>query len=82
MFDFTSIINLPLLTDEKFIANSPFWWRLLYMIFSMHIARYKFYFAWKLGECSQILSGLGYDFDTHHWNAIDNMDIIRFEVFS
>ena len=52
------------------------------MIFSMHIARYKFYFAWKLGECSQILSGLGYDFDTHHWNAIDNMDIIRFEVFS
>jgi lysophospholipid acyltransferase 1/2 len=49
------------------------------MIFSMHIARYKFYFAWKLGECSQILSGLGYDFDTHQWNAIDNMDIVRFE---
>ena len=63
-----------------FILTAPFAYRVLFMFLSVHFARYKYYISWKIGECSQILAGLGYDYASGKWNAVDNMDILAAEV--
>ncbi|XP_074656765.1 membrane-bound glycerophospholipid O-acyltransferase 2-like [Tubulanus polymorphus] len=74
----------PSIMDPKFIAVSGFFYRVLYSILVVALARAKYYFAWKLSEAANNAAGLGFDgFDESgnaRWDLVNNVKIRNLEM--
>ncbi|GFT63927.1 membrane-bound O-acyltransferase domain-containing protein 2 [Trichonephila clavipes] len=72
------------LQDPKFLNNTPWYSKLMYLLVATSVVRSKYYHAWLLGEAVCNASGMGfngYNNDGHpKWDLMSNVDIIRFEL--
>lgn len=71
------------LTEKKFLNDTPWYSKMVYLLLATSVVRSKYYHAWLLGEAVCNASGMGfsgYTADgTPKWDLISNIDIIRFE---
>ncbi|XP_054158922.1 lysophospholipid acyltransferase 6-like [Oppia nitens] len=83
------------LADNKFLDETPFLTKLVYILCATCVARFKYYHAWILGEVICLASGLGFaGYDTTDttdnttdnsdgrrpdWELMSNIDIFGFE---
>lgn len=80
------LIPADLMVDDKFIANSSWFYLVLYMTIFTTVARFKYYFAWRLGETVCNASGLGFngldEGGSADWELVSNISIWRVEVLN
>jgi lysophospholipid acyltransferase 1/2 len=73
-----------LLADESFIAKHPFYLYVLYMIIATSAARFKYFFAWTLGETICNASGLGFSGylpdGSPEWELVSPVSIWKLET--
>jgi lysophospholipid acyltransferase 1/2 len=88
-FAISVVLVLPLvppekMVDDKFIATSSMLTLVLYMVLFTSVARFKYFFAWRLGETICNASGLGFNgFDKEgsaDWELVSNINIWRLET--
>ncbi|GAA5916433.1 hypothetical protein JCM6882_001561 [Rhodosporidiobolus microsporus] len=68
------------LIDEEWLKGKTFWEKLLQMNAGGFIARTKYYAVWCIAESAFILSGLGYNPQTKHYDASRNVRIRSIEL--
>jgi lysophospholipid acyltransferase len=71
------------LLDAEF-ASQPLWRRLLYMVISVELGSFKYFFTWWLGELACVLSGLAYNgrdkaTGADRWDACLQVDLLAFK---
>ncbi|XP_054707299.1 lysophospholipid acyltransferase 6-like [Uloborus diversus] len=72
------------LKDPKFLNNTPWYSKLIYLVLATSVVRSKYYHAWLLGEAVCNASGMGFNGCSgdgrSKWDLMSNVDIIRFEL--
>ncbi|XP_021379722.1 lysophospholipid acyltransferase 1-like isoform X2 [Mizuhopecten yessoensis] len=72
------------MADDTFLYKTNIIYRNLYMIIAVSLHRSKYYFAWKLGELSNLGAGLGfrgYDEEgKEKWDLLTNISIWKLET--
>ncbi|XP_069764066.1 lysophospholipid acyltransferase 1 isoform X2 [Narcine bancroftii] len=70
--------------DDKFISENSFFWRLCYLVISVHASRPKYYFAWTLADAVNNAGGFGFNgLDKNgnlRWDLISNLNIWNIET--
>ncbi|XP_060068549.1 lysophospholipid acyltransferase 6-like [Ylistrum balloti] len=85
-FTLISPIYYPIswMADDKFLYETNIFYRNFYMILVVSLQRSKYYFAWKLGEMSNLGAGLGfrgYDKEGNEkWDLLTNIKIWKLET--
>lgn len=73
-------------TEDGFIGNSSFPYKIWFMMMATTVVRFKYYHAWLLADAICNNSGLGfngYESDGNpKWDMISNINVISFEVSS
>lgn len=81
---FLDKISCDYLVDPDFLRNGNFFVYLLYMILATSGARFKYFFAWKLGETICNASGLGFQGwradGTADWDLVSVLNIWKLET--
>lgn len=71
------------LADEHFIRDTSFVYKLWYCYIATTIYRFRYYFAWKLGEAICIAAGFGFTEWTpegeEKWDLVKNCEIFNIE---
>lgn len=67
-------------SDEDFLQNTTFIYKLYYITCATTLERTKYYHAWILSDAVCNASGLGYNKKTKSWDLVTNVDAIRFEL--
>lgn len=74
------------ITEDDFLDNTTFLYKIWYLMMSTSIVRFKYYHAWLLADAICNNSGLGfngYENDGNpKWDLITNINVIGFEVGS
>lgn len=72
------------MAEDTFLYETNIFHRNIYMIIAVTLQRAKYYFAWKLGELSNLAAGLGfrgYDDDgKEKWDLLTNVKIWQLET--
>ncbi|GAA6000668.1 hypothetical protein JCM10207_004601 [Rhodosporidiobolus poonsookiae] len=68
------------LIDPDFLAKTTFWQRFFQMNLAGFLARTKYYAVWCIAESAYIISGLGYNPQTKHYDASRNVRIRSIEL--
>lgn len=73
------------MVDKEFLANTSWLPYVIFMVICTSAARFKYFFAWKLGETICNASGLGFggfkeDGKTPDWDLVSNLDIWKLET--
>ncbi|ESO06250.1 hypothetical protein HELRODRAFT_120427, partial [Helobdella robusta] len=87
LFGASTIILLPLvpisLVTSPEYATYNFFYKVFLIVLFTALQRQKYYFAWKLGEASNLNAGLGYNGVDEHgnsrWDLIANVDVLKVE---
>jgi lysophospholipid acyltransferase 1/2 len=81
---FLDKINCEYLVDPVFLRDSSFFVYIFYMIVSTSGARFKYFFAWKLGETICNASGLGFqgwkEDGSADWDLVSVLNIWKLET--
>lgn len=72
--------NMARLLDSSFVKGKSFWAKFIFMNIAGAFARFKYYAVWCIAESSCILSGLGYNPRTGHYDASRNLRIRNIEL--
>lgn len=71
-------------SDDDFLENTTFVYRIWYIMMATTTIRFKYYHAWLLADAICNNSGLGfngYEKDGNpKWDLISNINVISFEV--
>lgn len=74
---------IPRNADPKFIASEPFYWRVIFGWISATVAKLRYFFAFKVAEAVNNMSGLGFNgYDENgkaKWNRVTNINILKVE---
>ncbi|GAA6004044.1 lysophospholipid acyltransferase [Rhodotorula paludigena] len=73
-------LGMDRLLDPKFVAGKTFWQKFRFMNVAGFIARTKYYAVWCIAESAFIVSGLGYNPRTGHYDASRNVRIRSIEL--
>ncbi|GAA5862519.1 hypothetical protein JCM8547_002091 [Rhodosporidiobolus lusitaniae] len=73
-------LGMAKLLDKQWLAEHGFWARLAHMNVAGFVARTKYYAVWCLAESAFIISGLGYNPLTRHYDASRNVRIRSIEL--
>ncbi|XP_055320528.1 lysophospholipid acyltransferase 6 isoform X2 [Sitodiplosis mosellana] len=72
------------LSEDDFIENTPFFYKMWYIMMATTTIRFKYYHAWLLADAICNNSGLGfngYEKDGNpKWDLISNINVISFEL--
>jgi len=76
------------MADREFLSNTSWLYYVVYMVICTSAARFKYFFAWKLGETICNASGLGFGGFTKtkdgqekaDWDLVSNLDIWKLET--
>ncbi|XP_033763817.1 membrane-bound O-acyltransferase domain-containing protein 2-like [Pecten maximus] len=72
------------MADDSFLYETNILYRNIYMILAITLHRSKYYFAWKLGELSNLGAGLGFrgydDEGKEKWDLLTNIKIWQLET--
>lgn len=72
--------------DEKFLLDTPMFSKIWFIIVITSLTRFKYYFAWTLADAVCNASGFGFsgynEKGDQEWNLLDNIDILRVEVYN
>uniref|UniRef100_A0A6B2L3V2 Uncharacterized protein n=1 Tax=Arcella intermedia TaxID=1963864 RepID=A0A6B2L3V2_9EUKA len=75
---------ISLMKDEEFLKNNSALAIHFTALIVAFIARFKYYFGFKVSEGAAVMAGLGYRKDEktmkEDWEGMSNMDILRFET--
>jgi len=66
------------LREDEFYSNHGFWYVLFYIFFSVSLARFKYYFGWKMSMCAMHSSGVS--FNGTDFSRINSVNIIVVET--
>ncbi|KAM3928473.1 lysophospholipid acyltransferase 1 [Leptodactylus fuscus] len=81
---FSKAFPLTYMLDEKFIDDSSFLWKLVYLYISTMASKPKYYFAWTLADAVNNAAGYGFngiDEDGNsRWDLISNLNIWNIEM--
>ncbi|CAJ0930392.1 unnamed protein product [Ranitomeya imitator] len=81
-------VPLMYMLDDKFIEESSFLWKLVYLYISTMACKPKYYFAWTLGPTDAVNNAAGYGFNgidengQFRWDLISNLNIWNIEYGS
>ncbi|KAK2184634.1 hypothetical protein NP493_259g00013 [Ridgeia piscesae] len=70
--------------DQAHLKNSTFLYRVLFVVLSVALSKWRYYFGWKLGEAVNNASGFGFNGYNENgvakWDLITNVNIYEIET--
>ena len=75
-----NFFNVSYVQSDLWLEETTFLFRCFYVFFCFGCIRFQYYFAWKLTECSFILSGYSYDETNNGWSRVCNIKVLDFEL--
>ena len=73
-----------LFAEPEFLEEFSFQSKMMYLVITTTICRFKYYHAWLLADAICNASGLGFNgYDAKgraRWDLISNVDVLKFEV--
>lgn len=80
----TSVLLYHLFPEPEFLEEFSFQSKMMYIVITTTISRFKYYHAWLLADAICNASGLGFNgYDAKgraRWDLISNVDVLKFEV--
>lgn len=80
----TSVLLNHLFPEPEFLEQFSFQSKMMYIVITTTISRFKYYHAWLLADAICNASGLGFNgYDAKgraRWDLISNVDVLKFEV--